>query len=281
MTGRQPDVSWFRAFGCSSVVYQGKELVEHHKLAPRGESGVFVGLGLMMGRKAWLIYSSRLNTIYASTNCTFDETLFPARATDQRVFGYYDAGSIDTFRADMHDKQLNSTLQSDFPQFEATVPADSTPEWVPDHIEDSNGTLSQAPTVPNSPISASDLQFPGSSVHRQLDPDEISPLGGGSNNDSTPRWGSQFVVDPRSSSPPGGDSASDHVDDSLPPSNAPSEGSSAGRATCFPNKRYKKGKRLRFGDKPPPVGTIPKHWTDCKDEFIADVDDEALAEYLI
>eukprot|EP00961_Rhodomonas_salina_P283173 3826826-Rhodomonas_salina.1 len=131
MTGKQPDVSWFRTYGCSSVVYQGKELVEHHKLVPRGESGVFGGLGLMMGSKAWLIYSSRLNTIYASTNCTFDETLFPARATDQQVFGYYYAGSIDTFRADMHDKQLNSTLQSDFIQFDATVTADSTPEWVP------------------------------------------------------------------------------------------------------------------------------------------------------
>eukprot|EP00961_Rhodomonas_salina_P040719 547142-Rhodomonas_salina.1 len=37
--GRAPDVSWFRTFGCSTVVHQGKNLVEHHKIAPRGESG--------------------------------------------------------------------------------------------------------------------------------------------------------------------------------------------------------------------------------------------------
>eukprot|EP00961_Rhodomonas_salina_P039436 530038-Rhodomonas_salina.1 len=37
---------------CSAVVWQGRDLVDHGKLAPRGESGVFVGLVLMHGRKA-------------------------------------------------------------------------------------------------------------------------------------------------------------------------------------------------------------------------------------
>ena len=46
-TGRLPDLSWFRSFWCSTVVHQGKDLVEHHKLVLRGDSGVFVGLGLM------------------------------------------------------------------------------------------------------------------------------------------------------------------------------------------------------------------------------------------
>eukprot|EP00961_Rhodomonas_salina_P137927 1855426-Rhodomonas_salina.3 len=95
-----------------------------------------------------------------------------------------------------------------------------------------------------------------------------------SNNVSTPCRGSHFVVDPHSSSPPGGGSASNQGrGDSLLPSNESSGGSSAGRSTRFPNKLYKKGRRLRFGDKPPPVGMILKHWTDCKDELIADVDD--------
>jgi transposase InsO family protein len=47
--GRQPDVSWFRPFGCSSVVFRGKDVVEHHKIVPRGEHCVSVGLGLMHG----------------------------------------------------------------------------------------------------------------------------------------------------------------------------------------------------------------------------------------
>eukprot|EP00961_Rhodomonas_salina_P135265 1819801-Rhodomonas_salina.1 len=51
-TGSRPNVSWLRCFGCSAVVHCGKDLVEHDKLAPRGEHGVFVGLGLMHCRKS-------------------------------------------------------------------------------------------------------------------------------------------------------------------------------------------------------------------------------------
>jgi len=40
----KPDVSWFRPFGCKTTIYQGKDLIEHGKLAPRGEQGVFIGL---------------------------------------------------------------------------------------------------------------------------------------------------------------------------------------------------------------------------------------------
>eukprot|EP00961_Rhodomonas_salina_P136921 1841730-Rhodomonas_salina.1 len=198
MTGKQPDISWFRAFGCSAVVFQGKDLVEHQKLAPSGESGVFVGLGLMMGSKAWLIYSAQLNTIYASTNCTFDETRFPARAMDQRAYGYYYSEPTMTFRADMHDKQLHSTLRSDFLQFQdshgssldvTAAPSDpaslsqTDPVWLPEHMEDSDGMLSQAPTVQNSPISEHDLQFPGLVVkeHARTSsaPDDTSMSGWG------------------------------------------------------------------------------------------------------
>eukprot|EP00961_Rhodomonas_salina_P041335 556587-Rhodomonas_salina.1 len=51
-TGRRPNVSWLLCFGCSAVVHSGKDLVEHGKLAPCGEHSVFVGLGLMHGRKS-------------------------------------------------------------------------------------------------------------------------------------------------------------------------------------------------------------------------------------
>eukprot|EP00961_Rhodomonas_salina_P157140 2115565-Rhodomonas_salina.1 len=52
--GSTPDVSWFHTFGCSCNVFRGRNLVNHHKLAPRGERGVFVGLGMSHGRKCWL-----------------------------------------------------------------------------------------------------------------------------------------------------------------------------------------------------------------------------------
>eukprot|EP00961_Rhodomonas_salina_P170376 2296845-Rhodomonas_salina.1 len=81
--GSAPDISWFCTFGCSTVVWQGADLVEHGKIAQRDESGVFVGLGLMHGRKSWLVYSARTNRVYSSTSATFDETLFPAKHVDQ------------------------------------------------------------------------------------------------------------------------------------------------------------------------------------------------------
>jgi hypothetical protein len=51
-------------------------LVEHGKLAPRGENDVYIGCigtDMVFGRRAFLGYSSRLNRVYASTDCVFDE----------------------------------------------------------------------------------------------------------------------------------------------------------------------------------------------------------------
>eukprot|EP00961_Rhodomonas_salina_P287279 3881756-Rhodomonas_salina.1 len=87
--GTRPDVSWFCSFGCSSTVFRGRDLVNHHKLAPRGEQGVFqvVGLGMSHGCKCWLVYSLCLNTIFVSRNVTFNDTLYPMKDRDQRVYG--------------------------------------------------------------------------------------------------------------------------------------------------------------------------------------------------
>jgi hypothetical protein len=70
------------------VIHRGACLVEHGKLAPRGENAVYIGTGMAFGRRAFLGYSSRLNRVYASTDCVFDEQLFPYRLVDQRVYGY-------------------------------------------------------------------------------------------------------------------------------------------------------------------------------------------------
>eukprot|EP00961_Rhodomonas_salina_P265889 3594237-Rhodomonas_salina.3 len=81
-TGCVPDISWLCPFGCSVVVLQGKDLFKHHKLAPSCESGVHVGMGLMHCCKSWLVYSAWTNSVYSSTDCTFNEMLFPAKPTD-------------------------------------------------------------------------------------------------------------------------------------------------------------------------------------------------------
>ena len=81
-TGRRANVSMFRAFGCRATVFRGKTHVQHHKISPRVEPGIFVGLGLSAGTKAWLVYSPRLNTIFTSCDVQFDELFFPLRTHD-------------------------------------------------------------------------------------------------------------------------------------------------------------------------------------------------------
>ena len=51
---KQPDISFVRAFGCATVVHRGRDLVEHTKLAPRGELGMYFGVGTSHGRCAFL-----------------------------------------------------------------------------------------------------------------------------------------------------------------------------------------------------------------------------------
>eukprot|EP00961_Rhodomonas_salina_P122901 1655269-Rhodomonas_salina.1 len=72
-TGRRADVSWFRPFGCRATVFRGKNHVDHHKISPRGELGVFVGLGTVDNKKAWLVFCPCLNRIFASRDVQFDE----------------------------------------------------------------------------------------------------------------------------------------------------------------------------------------------------------------
>jgi len=101
-TGKQADVLWFRPFGCSATLFRGRDLVEHHKLAPRGEQGVFLGLGMTHGYKSWVVYCPRLNRVFVSRNVTFDETLFPMCQHDQRVLGFYDQHAVTEMRADAY-----------------------------------------------------------------------------------------------------------------------------------------------------------------------------------
>eukprot|EP00961_Rhodomonas_salina_P139436 1876306-Rhodomonas_salina.1 len=209
--------------------------------------------------------------VYSSQSCTFDETLFPARQIDQRVYGYYDNQPVHEFRADLHAAKLNSTLVSDLPNL-SPIP---DPVWVADNVcvdeASMNLTLScdmfAAPTVQSSRVNISNFDY-------DLTPhDIVSSRRGGSPTTSdvasTPGWGSPT---PDTAPASGGGVATA----------APvSAGDGLGQSS-FPNpRRNKRGKRLRFGDKVPPVGEAPRHWRDCESTTLAKVSDDDLGEYLI
>lgn len=76
-----------------------------------------MGLCTAEGKKAWLVYSPCLNSIFASRDVQFDETFFPLRATDQRVYGLYDYTIIKEMRANNQlvtlEQQAPSIASSD------------------------------------------------------------------------------------------------------------------------------------------------------------------------
>ena len=70
---RHPDVTFLRPFGCAMIVHRGRDLVEHSKLAPRGEkcccfNCIYLGVGTTHGRRAFIGYSARLNRVYATVD---------------------------------------------------------------------------------------------------------------------------------------------------------------------------------------------------------------------
>ena len=86
--GQHPDTSFIKPFGCGMIVHRGRDLVEHSKLAPRGEKCVYLGTGNAFGRKAYIAYSPRLNRVFSTVDAQFDECYFPFRLVDQREHGH-------------------------------------------------------------------------------------------------------------------------------------------------------------------------------------------------
>ena len=86
--GRQPDLTWFKPFGCRATVYIGQhtEQLSHHKLAPRGEPTIYLGLGYTRGRKGWCCWNPENKRLYCTRDVVFDETFFPARAKEINAF---------------------------------------------------------------------------------------------------------------------------------------------------------------------------------------------------
>jgi hypothetical protein len=89
-------------------------------MAPRGIATIYLGLGFSRGQKGWICYDPIKKETYCSRNVVFDETFFPMRVYDQRVFGHYDTaprqrlavaeyGSVDAaakVQADINDMPI-------------------------------------------------------------------------------------------------------------------------------------------------------------------------------
>jgi len=142
-TCRMPDMSLFRTFGCSMVVFCGKDLLEHGKLAPRGEKGVCVDIRTHFGRRAFICYSARAYRVYASVDCKFDTTLFqvPFRVADQRQRGFYDQEPLSMFY-DMPNATIDDIINRINSE---SIPCNTT--WGIEHVMERTAEMQAADTA--------------------------------------------------------------------------------------------------------------------------------------
>jgi hypothetical protein len=83
--GGKPYPHLLYPFGCSAVRHLGKERAADAHFAARGQSAIFVGVGINSGTKAPLLYVFDTQTVEPDCNAVFDTTFYPARKYDQRL----------------------------------------------------------------------------------------------------------------------------------------------------------------------------------------------------
>lgn len=105
--GKTPDISWFQPFGCSAMVFQGVDHINHYKISACSKPGVFICLGTLHGSKAWMIYCPQVNRIFSSQNVKFDETFFQLHQLDQHIYGKYNYAVVKEMRASKFAKTLD------------------------------------------------------------------------------------------------------------------------------------------------------------------------------
>lgn len=283
---KTPDVSWFRPWGCRCTLFRGRDLVEHGKLAPRGEQGVLLGLSLSHGRKCWVVYCPRLNRIFVSRNVTFDETLFPMRQNDQRVYGIYDNQAVQEMRADAYgtinpvsitDDVLTMPCPKD--PVSKLIAADTTPTFGLDSLE----SAAALPNVFAEPLPDSDDEYDAAVEESEQSQRSTQPsvpnagptmLSGGNGGVAGPSGGVSEARGGVTRASRGLTGASGGV-------TGPSGGGMQAAGGVAPAGEFRPPKRARFNDAPPSYGVQPANWWDCENEKISDVTDPKLAEFLI
>jgi len=96
------------------------------KLEPRGEVGVYLDVSTSHGRRALLVYSPRTSRVYATVDARFDETYFPFRTTNQRVYGQDYSRSIQLEQLSLYHDMPNPTVARIVERLQSTAVPCST-----------------------------------------------------------------------------------------------------------------------------------------------------------
>ena len=102
---RRPFLQYLRAFGCHCTVLKN-DISDKH-MTTHGEFAVYLGAAIQNGSKGILLYTPHNGRVEITTNCKFDESLFPARTFDQR----YHPDSTEQF----HVRVSSNFPESPFP----------------------------------------------------------------------------------------------------------------------------------------------------------------------
>jgi transposase InsO family protein len=81
ITGITPDLSHIRVFGCRAYIHVPKERRQLGKLGAKAQDLIFVGY--IDGQKAYCLWDPSTHTVLNSSDCQFDETVFPKKAPKQ------------------------------------------------------------------------------------------------------------------------------------------------------------------------------------------------------
>eukprot|EP00961_Rhodomonas_salina_P147323 1982588-Rhodomonas_salina.1 len=246
------------------IRFHSQDLVDHHKLAPHGERGVFLGLGMSHCCKCWLVYALRLNSIFASRNVTFDDTLYQLKDCYQLVYGYYNNTantqmSADAYCLGINDTPLADILRSDPISTDINCNFNSLTDQ---EISSSTGADIYLWNVHLAVLQAQKTQ---DNVIDSGVLGGVTEAHGGKGSIVGVLWGDDVEV-------------RDHRGHDL---------QSVGQKRDFPDVVGPLHSLLtsalceHFGEAPPPVGQPIKHWWDCESVQIATVSDSELWEFLI
>ena len=244
-TGRKPDIGWFMPFGCCATVFQGKDHVDHHKISARGEPGVFIWLGTSHGSKAWMVYCPQRNRIFSSRNVTFDETFFPLRKFNQRIYGKYDYAVVEEMRA----SRFVNTLDKTPPTESVLFPLASLEEMYCDPLAVESDDETEDEPLPSAPSLADAL----------INRDPNAPDPGRITDEDIQSSEDEGVEVPQLS----GGTSTNIIQ-------------SKKRRSNIGGRTPKHNKKVKI-----PAVEIEKKWDDCADTHIDECTDFELTEYLI
>lgn len=244
-TGRKPDIGWFMPFGCCATVFQGKDHVDHHKISARGEPGVFIWLGTSHGSKAWMVYCPQRNRIFSSRNVTFDETFFPLRKFNQRIYGKYDYAVVEEMRA----SRFVNTLDKTPPTESVLFPLASLEEMYCDPLAVESDDKTEDEPLPSAPSLADAL----------INRDPNAPDPGRITDEDIQSSEDEGVEVPQLS----GGTSTNIIQ-------------SKKRRSNIGGRTPKHNKKVKI-----PAVEIEKKWDDCADTHIDECTDFELTEYLI